>query len=120
MNLVVLGLGPLREDIDDLALWWEMHAGSGEVTMCVFAVVREHRARVQRHQCLYAVSKLFIEVEIRSAVSTHRVIRAEVDVYLRELLPGDELAWCTVDGLSCELERPLEVALASEEVALGV
>ena len=49
-----------------------------------------------------------------------RVVHPELDVDLGELLPGDELARCAVDGLLRELEGPLDLALGTEEVALGV
>ena len=68
--------------------------------MRVAAVVREHRAGVQRKQ--------------------RRLVFAQIHVQLRELLPGDELARCTVDRLPRELECPLEFALGPEEVALRV
>ena len=52
--------------------------------------------------------------------TTYRVVHPKVDVDLRELLPGHELARCAVDGLSCELDCPIMPALRAKIFALYV
>jgi hypothetical protein len=51
---------------------------------------------------------------------THRFVLPEIDIDIRELLPCYKLAWCAVDCLTRQLERPFILALTAEEIALCV
>lgn len=51
---------------------------------------------------------------------TDILVLSHLNVHLRQLCPGDKLARCAVDSLLCELQGPVESALAAEEVALDV
>ena len=54
------------------------------------------------------------------SLATYRFVVADIDINIREFLPGHELTRCAVDRLACKLERPLMPVLTPQEVALSV
>jgi hypothetical protein len=95
--------------------------------MKVALVVGEHGARVEGEESL-RVAELASELLASSLTSaesarvreTHIGETSQFHVDLGELGPGDELGRGAVDGLLCELERPVVLVFCSEEVALDV
>jgi hypothetical protein len=114
MYLIVLRLHAVWQDLAYRAMKRQMNAGGCKLSVCVAAVEREHRTRVEREQCLRKISPL----SVKRKDNTYRLEHAQFNVHLCEFLPGNELTRGGINCLPRKLQSPVCAALVSQEVAL--